>query len=254
MLNPNHKNLSCEFAEQIVSYLYGENGGAEKQKFEKHLKNCEPCAEEFAAFSEMRFAFAELKDEFSLMKTPKIEIPYENSREIIEVSSVKTSWLDGVRAIFGNVSAWQMAAGFAVLTILAVFSIFLLRNDNRELAAENNKNTPKPTAKKTESNRVVKTEKSPEEVVVKDEKITEKQTDVATTTIDEPKEKSVVKVSERPQPQPKNNTVNKQTTPKNNNLKNNNRNDLPRLNNTDEIEDDSLRLADIFEEIDSTED
>lgn len=258
MLNPNQNNSACGFAEEIVSYLYGEIGGAEKQKFEAHLNKCDSCADEIAEVSDVRFAFAELKDEFSAMKTPVISIPYEIQSETVEVSSVQTSWFDGIRVFLTNISAWQTAtAAFAVLVFLVIFSMFLLKKDNNEndLAANIVKDSPKPTVNKTEKNPIIKPENSPEVNSVKENNSVETQPDFVSPKNDEPKPKSVVKVAERPQSKAKNTNSNKQTTPKNENLKNNrnNRNDLPRLNDDQNIEDDSLRLADLFEEIDTTD-
>jgi hypothetical protein len=259
MLNPNHTNFECNFAEEIVSFLYGETGNAEKPFFENHLKECGTCANELSAFSDVQLSFADLRNEFSAMKTPLISIPYEESLQIADVSNTKSSWFKGIQAFLENISAWQTAtAGFAVLICLAVFSLLVFRNGD-DLTAVNitEKSSPKPTVKKTEANTSINPEKSPEIKQEKEEIPFQNQSDVARTANGEQKPKTVVKVSDNPPTKAKNDNGNTPTKPKNKDLKNNNRNkqqNLPRLNDVDETEDDSLRLADIFEEIDTTED
>ena len=71
------KNSSnCEFAESIVTYMYGELPIGEQEDFEAHLKDCQLCIDEFAVISEARFSVYQWqRSEFAPLETPEIRIP-----------------------------------------------------------------------------------------------------------------------------------------------------------------------------------
>lgn len=72
---------NCPFEDAIISYMYDEMDGAERGKFETHLADCSVCTDEFAMISGARFeVFDWRKEEFSQLPTPNIVIPYEPKR------------------------------------------------------------------------------------------------------------------------------------------------------------------------------
>ena len=76
--------------DDIVSYIYSEIGAAERTRFENHLSDCSLCTDEFAAISNARFSVFEWRrEEFADLSTPKIVIPYPakktNAEEIAPV-------------------------------------------------------------------------------------------------------------------------------------------------------------------------
>jgi hypothetical protein len=84
MKNDSPKNFNCEFAPEIIDFLYGELNGESKNAFQTHLRNCSECAGEIEDFSDIRFSIRDWKAaEFDNLATPKIEIPYE-------IAAVKT--------------------------------------------------------------------------------------------------------------------------------------------------------------------
>jgi hypothetical protein len=109
MKNGNRK--VCPFAEEIVSYIYGEIDGAAESDFETHLADCTVCTDEFAAVSNSRFSVYEWKTEaFDPLPTPEIIIPYPSMKEEISVG-----FLVAVRAWAG-----QLRMPVAIAAVLAV--------------------------------------------------------------------------------------------------------------------------------------
>jgi anti-sigma factor RsiW len=68
---------NCEYATAAVEYVYGEMSAARTDQFESHLAGCDACIAEIAAVSEARFeVFEWRKLAFDPLKTPAIRIPY----------------------------------------------------------------------------------------------------------------------------------------------------------------------------------
>ena len=132
MMSNNHKNEGCGFAEELVSYLYGETNTADGAAFEAHLDDCAVCADELKAFSGVHFSITDWKaKEFDTLVTPIIEIPYEKT---VETKDETAGWLAGLRSLFSLTPGWSLAA--ASVAILAVFVGIVLfamnsRRDNQ---------------------------------------------------------------------------------------------------------------------------
>ncbi|MCD9187354.1 MAG: hypothetical protein LUM44_13040 [Pyrinomonadaceae bacterium] len=269
MNNNNHQNSNCAFAADIVSYIYGEIGEKEKSAFESHLSNCETCPEELADFMDIRFSVNDWKQtEFTPLSTPVIEIPYEKE-QVREIAADSGSWWSNLRQIFTLSPAWMTATtAVAALVICAgLFFAFYKYSSSVEVAEVGNKPQNKPTVSPTSE---ISSSENDEKIAVSVEnsnssdKIAEppKVVNPSPKIINESGyEPSVVKVAERklktvtqnPVNRTTNNTVNnsnKQPIRKNSPAKNQ---PLPKLNNFDEDEDDSLRLAELFEDIETLE-
>jgi hypothetical protein len=251
MINNNHKNSNCGFSEELVSYLYGETASAENAAFEKHLSGCSACAEELEAFSGVHFSINDWKlKEFANLATPSIEIPYEKAEKTLEVTNIAGSWLSALLRDKFSLSprGWSLAtASFAVLAVAIGIALFALNFRKNNEVAESNKNNPVvvPTVEKTtepansnanqnkQTNREVKSPNEPKSL----------QPEVATTTTPELKNTRVVKASNNPRPQPKVENANVQ---KNNEV-------APKIVVEEDDEDNTLRLAELFDEIDTKE-
>src|SRR5687768_16484654 len=134
MMNNNHKNSGCGYADQLVSYLYGETGSAENPAFEIHLETCSICSDELEAFSSVQFSINDWKTkEFSHLETPVIKIPYENPGSLNnrpDTTNVNESWLSGLRSLFSLNPSWSLAtASFAVLAVFAGFGFIAFNSD-----------------------------------------------------------------------------------------------------------------------------
>lgn len=248
MMNNNHKNSTCAYGETLVEYLYGEASGTRKSEFEKHLNNCEACADELAAFSGVHFAIDDWKaKEFAPLAAPLIEIPYERK---IEVS--KGSWLSAfVRDLFSlSPRAWTLTtATAAVLVVCVGIALFALNAGKNDELTQTNKNTKPavvPSSEKTQSandnqNKQQNKDVSPNEAP------RQPQPDVAVSDDQNQKNNRAVKVSNNPRPAQKTDNVQK-----NNAAKRNDKNrTAPKMLPDEDDEDDSLRLAELFEEIDA---
>jgi len=258
MSNNNHKNSSCAFAEQIVSYLYDEFERDEKIKFEAHLADCSFCADEYAGFGFVRSSVLEWRNEdFSKLATPTFDIPaVKNQKSLPGVSTESRSWLGDFRKMFSFNPALAMA-GLAVLVVCAGITLFALNFSGNNEVAE----------KGIEKN-AVKTPVSPTVEILKKldeknggDKEVEKSAPPASETVNfSPQKererqivpvKSVVKVSGNAPKNSSNNpavnlkeTSDRKTPPVR-------KRQVPNLNDLDDDDDETIRLADLFDELDT---
>lgn len=255
MLNNNHKNPACAFAEPLISYLYGEIGGVEKVEFEAHLKSCADCSNELAELGFARTAVQEWRvEEFDKLATPIFEVP-SNFVENPAVAANPRSWFSDWRQIFSFKPALALSAMAIVVALFGV-SLFIFNfKSGNEIAL------------KTTNEKIVKTSVSPTV-----EKIVQRPNDVAGNNADKAvasPENLPSKVADKKSVAPKSPTLKvSMNTPKNNStggaairvVQNTNRENkkppaapksskIPSLIDSPEEEDNSVRLADLFDEI-----
>ncbi len=144
--NNNHNNSTCAFAEQTVSYLYAETDAQEKTVFEAHLKSCSTCVEELANFSAVRSSVIEWRnEEFLSLEMPSIKIPFEKTREFYKSetdSKATRSWLEELRRLFTLSPTLTASASFAIVAICLGIIFFANKSSNKiEVADINSKNT-----------------------------------------------------------------------------------------------------------------
>lgn len=265
MLDTNHKNSSCAFAEQLVSYLYNEANAREKSVFESHLTNCENCADELSAFGFVRSSVQQWRtEEFSPLQTPAMEIPFEKSREIRASSTEKHSWFANLRQLFTLSPAW--ATAFAVLFICIGLTFIIINfsgsNDvaeSKQIAPEKSIVSPAIENKAEQNVEEVADEIAKENLSDKITEPFEEKPEIETVPRVAPKN-SIEKVSNNTKLKPKNetiaqnssnsapvrkvkdiNNINKATVAKNQ--------QVPKLADFDEVEDNSLRLSDLMAEV-----
>jgi hypothetical protein len=263
----NHKNI-CEFAEDSILYLYGEMGEAQIAEFRSHLNNCSSCAEELNAFSSIHFSIQNWKTaEFDNLATPEIKIPMDSRQKSgIEVS-VLSSWLTNLRGRFSFSFGWIQAGAFAALLICLAFGLYLMTySDQREHISEKKENqttietTPKLTDKTPEIAKSEPDSKNDDEInKIKESKPVEHLISVQAEEKNFPNKKAAAakifknrKNSEDHEKAPKPSPNRKIKAPEiyANVTPVNDRN-LPKLNNLpEEADDDDLRLADLFNELD----
>ncbi|MBV9216236.1 MAG: zf-HC2 domain-containing protein [Acidobacteria bacterium] len=115
MLNNEHHIISCELGSEIVAYLYGELSPEERSLFEDHLADCMSCTDEFAAASNARFSVFEWhKEEFVPLATPAFSIPYEQAAE-----PVRAGWFAGL----GELLAFARSPIAIAASLLVVLSL-----------------------------------------------------------------------------------------------------------------------------------
>lgn len=215
----------CSFTDDVVSYLYDEQSIAERTKFESHLVDCGACTDEFAELSFARYSVFEWnRDEFVGLKTPSIVIPYE---------AETVGWFAGLReAVSFN---WLAPAAVAA-TLLVVFGVAFFNtaslNQEQPLIAAN-------------SPQMIDVQTTPlPEIVVARSGDTQKETVVVAKNVERKPDTVKATVTRKRAPQVavarSANTAERPTRPV----------AVPEM--TAEVEDDdSLRLADLFDTIDS---
>lgn len=246
-----NSNSNCNFAEQLVSFLYGEIEGAEKSKFEFHLQNCPFCSEELNGFSAVRSSMSEWRsEEFEILSTPVIKLPGKDAETINS-----NSWLNSLKAVFTLNPVGLSAAVAAVLLIFSGLWFFSNRSVETEVAEnrnaqittnvstknsseiqEPNENETAATVKNGSKEVFTKTEQL--EKNVSEKKVIPVKSDVQNET----NPARVYKTKKAPSPvkPEKDNEKNVRKPAK--------RSELPTLA-VDEYEDKSLRLSDILDEV-----
>jgi hypothetical protein len=117
----NKTDNTCTFGGEILAYLYDELASEGRERFETHLEGCSLCIDEFAEISEARYSVYEWKTvEFSPLSTPRFVIPAGNA-------PASASWLDSIRAAFAWNGIAALAGGIAIL-VLGVFGFAVLFN------------------------------------------------------------------------------------------------------------------------------
>lgn len=218
-------NNLCAHGGDMLAYLYDEMATAERDGFELHLADCAGCIDEFAELSQSRYPVYEWKQiEFEPLATPTIVLP-----------AASVALFDKVRAAFSFSPGYSFAAaGFAaILFAVAVgYTVFLQESPDRDSIAvvENNGPVPQATPQRIAAPEPVAAVNKRDDIVVKPKPA------VAERQI-EP-----VKAFER---KPKS-APSKETQPAKRDVS------VPVMSRLDNEEDDSLRLADMFDDLDTS--
>jgi hypothetical protein len=271
MSNNNHHNLQCGFAEDLVSFLYGEINSAEKAEFEKHLDNCSNCDQELAGLGFVRSSIGDLREEMlSVLETQTFEIPYNESQKTFATSAkskTSRSWIDRLRNLFSLSSSWATAtSAFAFLVVLVGITIFVFNfskpNQVLEVKIEGitNQNALKVTPNETDFAKQSEEINQPEQNLAVEK--TPEKIDSKINNINPVPQKNVAEVNPKSFKTPKNVRENRKPNEKtiaqtNGNPAKDSKNterlktDAPKLTNFSEEDDNSLRLADLFDEVGS---
>lgn len=128
-MTTNNNHQPCDFSETLVSYLYGEIGAGESEKFKAHAAKCVTCSAEIAGFSAVRSQIAEWRQaEFAPMASPEFELPEARGGSVI-LTDESRSWLDGLREFFTPKVAIA-AAGFAAVALVVGLTLVALNSRN----------------------------------------------------------------------------------------------------------------------------
>jgi len=124
-------NNLCTHGGDMLAYLYNEMPSADRETFELHLADCGTCIDDFAELSQSRYPVFEWKRlEFDPLPTPRVVIPFEAAR---------ASWLDKLRASFAFRPAFAFGS-LAAIAVAASLAAFVLiggsktKNDIAEVA------------------------------------------------------------------------------------------------------------------------
>lgn len=220
-------SINCGLSEHIVAYMYGEVPSSEVQAFETHLADCQTCIDEFAELSASRYEVYEWRKlEFDQLESPQISIPYET-----------VSILDRIRVIWAFSPKW--AFGGTALTAAAILIAFVLGSQflgKNELSAVEEPKVIVPAAPE------------PLHEVIAGKPLIEKQHNDLGALRPQPAKTIAVKVStERPsRPRPAKPSRAQRTVPVRQRP-----GVVPQLNDFPEEIDESLRLAELFDDIET---
>ena len=126
----NKTDNSCSYGGDLLAYLYDELPSDGRERFETHLERCFACIDEFAELSQARYSVYEWKNiEFAPLETPRFVIP-------VEKAPARASWLDSIRAAFAWNGVTAAVGGVAVLFI-GVFTFAMFYNSSDESVVAN---------------------------------------------------------------------------------------------------------------------
>jgi hypothetical protein len=258
MMSNNHKNSGCGYEAQLVSCLYGEASAQEIEAFESHSQTCLKCAAEFESFAGVQFSINDWKaKEFAALETPRIEIPYEKPTRENEPSGREVSWSAGLRDLFSlSPAKWLATASIAVL-LVCVGIVWSALNDSKDdsIAGQNDTRSNAviaPTVEKTpEVSRADSNQNKPSEN--EEQRVLAPKTSPSENvgSTESKNKKSLPKANVQRQPQKADATNRPKTIESKRDMKNNQQ-VAPKIVE-DEDEDDTLRLAELFEEIGAVE-
>ena len=224
--------IECPRTNEIVSYMYGEIGGTSELEFETHLADCMACTDEFAAVSVARFSVFEWqKEEFAHLPTPEIVIPYASTADVAATVPVITA----VRAWLGSLSfPVAVAAGVVLCIGLGIIVFNMVGRREQQVAG----NIAAPAIPQDVTSPKVVTDPNP--TPVQGEKRSIRTPVPVKASVDQPRRP--VRRSSPASDHPANNyaVAPNKTAPA---VK------TPALSVYDDNDDNSLRLADLFDEV-----
>lgn len=254
MTNDNNNTFSCSLSDDLVSYLYDEMPTAEKGEFELHLLDCGACTAEFAGLSVARLGVYEYhRDEFASLVTPRIEIPYVKAFEQVSepLPTTRSSWRYIFQGLFAATPKWAAAGGAFALVAVSLAGAFFVSNfrgGNNDLAQTNSKNSQSVNV-----NRAINSPSIQKEVSVPPANPLRPDNAKASVTTLPSSDRRVVKVSKpagkTPKPLDRKSDVRTATSIQK--TPNPSRQNAPRLNNFEDEDDNTLRLADLFADVDT---
>jgi hypothetical protein len=266
MSTNNHHNSRCGFEELLVSYIYDEIDSPEKSDFEKHLDGCKTCIDEFSSFGLVRSSINDWRTfEFAELATPPISIPELETTPMrsFVTSKNRRSRFHWIGDIFSITPNWATATSIAAILAMVVGITFVILNfsNSPEVSKQNEVVIP------VESKDLEKTisDKVPiDNIQLPENELADPNPDLVRETLPKTIENSKPSINvERNLPvdrtkkiETKKRQVNRpsETTiaNKTDRLKQVQKSgQTPKLTNFEVEEDDSLRLADLFEEVGS---
>lgn len=117
---------SCARAEELVTYLYGEAAADEAKEFEGHLRLCDACRHELAAFGGVREAIGDWRQQaLGHLTHPAVEpnaSPLFNATEISRPRRASSA-LAALREFFALSNLWVRAATAAVALVFCALAV-----------------------------------------------------------------------------------------------------------------------------------
>lgn len=218
--------LKCDLSNEVVQYIYGELAAARVLAFESHLLVCDECTDELAAVSHARYEVYDWKRiEFDHLATPRFVLPLDGEVE-------GASWIDRARAIVGR--SWLVPVSAFAAVAIAIAGTYYLSEVSDVDVAEVNSPSPAVQVPAADVPPVFAVEQAASEPATNERALVKVQDQKAV-------KQSPVRNTKRPVPRSTQTAVQRTDT----------KTSAPRLNEFPEYEDTSLRLAQLFDDIDT---
>lgn len=249
-------NSGCGQGENLVAYAYGELEESLERAFENHLRGCQSCPADLAGISSARFAVQEWKSlEFDGLSTPVVEVPVAAAAIPNPNHDVpKATWLSAIRNLFTLSPAWSLTAASVAICVLGAGFVMLMSRggSDSDIAGTNKANRNGQTTAAAVPDKSVRPSPSNNAPVVNPADATTKDVTGTTDTVPPtsvtpanpatPKTRVVRAVSKPDSsPRPKPDVKSPGRTADR----------VPVIDDADEDMDDSLRLTELFDEIDT---
>ncbi|HEX8706971.1 MAG TPA: hypothetical protein VF723_01810 [Pyrinomonadaceae bacterium] len=127
-----HETISCERAEDLVAYLYGEaeDAGAAVE-FENHLRDCAACRAELSAFAGVRELVGQWRRQsLGALVSPALQFETSPASSAPE----KRSALAALRQFFTLSPAWMRAATVSAALLFCVLAVIAIAHFKAEPA------------------------------------------------------------------------------------------------------------------------
>lgn len=120
-----HMSPTCEQANELIAYLYGELTDVESRAFQGHMHGCSSCSEELAAFGNIRSSVVAWRDE------ALAGISSSAARQGVAVGRKNPSALAALREFFNLSPLWMKGAvAFASLLFVLFAGLAVARWQN----------------------------------------------------------------------------------------------------------------------------
>lgn len=238
-------NFKNEHGFEFVSYIYGELNKAGRDAFESHLTACDECAMELAAFSDARLGVIEWRrEDFDHLETPAIVVPWSSRKQVFaKPVGAFTRFVDSLGALPMFAKAGTGFAAAALAIGIFYFGAFSPSSKPENVAGveKDAQSMPQTQPKSNEemAPRYVASTKSGSETSVKYKVVSTEHSRRQAITV----RASTLQTIRRNEVASTGTNKTNVTTAKK----------APRLTTVEDEDDKSLRLADLFAEIGSSE-
>ena len=233
--------MRCKMSDGIVPYMYQEMTSADRRVFEEHLESCPECVDEFAEIADARFSVYEWrKVEFEAMRTPEIVIPYETGARI--------SWFGKLREAFSAAPTWTAVGIPSAAAVVLAIGLFSYQSPNNGDIASNVGNAVSLGSAKSKQSNITDAPVEVESIEVADEpEIPQPAANPSAvsnpTRADRAETPQLARADRRVKPEPRRVQPERVVESRQQPVM------LPTFTEFAEQEDESLRLAELFEDI-----
>jgi len=239
------QNLGNDHGFEFLSYIYGELDEAARDSFEKHLIGCDDCTFELAAFSDARLGVIEWRrEDFDHLESPAIVIPWVSQNEPaaqVEPVGVISRFIETLSSLPLFAQAGMGLAAAALAFGVFYFATYSPSQTTKEVATNKSGETKPFVAPIDNPSREVGTGT----VTIKNEETPPQEIrNVANRPEHIRRSVAAVRVNDRKP------LVRRTETASTNKAVNKS---VPTLSTVEEDKDNTLRLADLFAEIGSSE-